>query len=78
MLFDEPLVNLDYKLREGEFDPAKRRDIIIKMQKIIQDDAATLVFGYPQTNMISSKAVEHADIKPCDYYWITKDITPAK
>ena len=62
----------------SEFDPAKRRDIIIKMQKIIQDDAATLVFGYPQTNMISSKAVEHADIKPCDYYWITKDITPAK
>lgn len=62
----------------SEFDPAKRRDIIIKMQKIIQDDAATLIFGYPQTNMISSKAVEHADIKPCDYYWITKDITPAK
>ena len=62
----------------SEFDPAKRRDIIIKMEKIIQDDAATLVFGYPQTNMISSKAVEHADIKPCDYYWITKDITPAK
>ena len=62
----------------SEFDPAKRRDIIIKMEKILQDDAATLVFGYPQTNMISSKAVEHADIKPCDYYWITKDITPAK
>ena len=62
----------------SEFDPAKRRDIIIKMEKILQDDAATLVFGYPQTNMISNKAVEHADIKPCDYYWITKDITPAK
>ena len=62
----------------SEFDPAKRRDIIIKMEKILQDDAATVVFGYPQTNMISNKAVEHADIKPCDYYWITKDITPAK
>ena len=62
----------------SEFDPAKRRDIIIKMEKIIQDDAATLVFGYPQTNMVSNKTVEHADIKPCDYYWITKDITPAK
>ena len=62
----------------SEFDPAKRRDIIIKMEKILQDDAATVVFGYPQTNMVSNKAVEHADIKPCDYYWITKDITPAK
>lgn len=62
----------------SEFDPAKRRDIIIKMEKILQDDAATVVFGYPQTNMVSSKAVEHADIKPCDYYWITKDIVPAK
>lgn len=62
----------------GEFDPAKRKEIIIKMEKIIQDTAATLVFGYPKTNMISNKNVEHADIKPCDYYWITKDITPAK
>lgn len=63
---------------ESEFDPAKRREIIIKMQKIIQNDAATLVFGYPQTNMISSKKVKNANIKPCDYYWVTKDIAPAE
>ena len=61
----------------GEFDPAKRRDIIIQMEKILQDTSATLVFGYPQTNMISTSAVAHADIKPCDYYWITDKITPA-
>ena len=62
----------------SEFDPAKRRDIIIKMQKIVQDDAATLIFGYPQTNMVSNKSVQNANIYPCDYYWVTKEITPAK
>lgn len=61
-----------------EFDPAKRKEIIEQMEKIIQDDAATLVFGYPQTNMISSKKVKNADIKPCDYYWVTKNIVPAE
>ena len=61
-----------------EFDPAKRKEIIEQMEKIIQDDAATLVFGYPQTNMISSKKVKNADIKPCDYYWVTKSIVPAE
>lgn len=61
-----------------EFDPAKRKEIIEKMEKIIQDDAVTLVFGYPQTNMISNKKVKNADIKPCDYYWVTKNIIPAE
>lgn len=61
-----------------EFDLAKRKEIIEKMEKIIQDDAATLVFGYPQTNMISNKKVKNADIKPCDYYWVTKNIIPAE
>ena len=61
-----------------EFDPAKRRALIIDMQKIIMEDAASLVFGYPETNMISSKAVANAKIMPCDYYWLTKDVKPAK
>lgn len=62
----------------SEFDPAKRREIIFQMQKIIQDDAATLVFGYPQTNMVSNLSVTNANIKPCDYYWVTPEIAPAK
>lgn len=61
-----------------EFDPAKRRELAIEMQKIILDDAASLVFGYPQTNMVSNKSVADAEILPCDYYWLTKDIKPAK
>lgn len=62
----------------GEFDPAKRRDIIIQMEKILQDDAMCLIFAYPQTNMVSNTSVVNADIRPCDYYWVTKNIAPAK
>ncbi len=61
-----------------EFDPAKRRELIIQMEKLILDDAAILVFGHPQTNMVSNKSVANAEILPCDYYWLTKEISPAK
>ena len=60
-----------------EFDPAKRRELIIEMQKVILDDAASLVFGHPQTNMVSNKSIANAEILPCDYYWLTKDIKSA-
>lgn len=60
-----------------EFDPAKRRELVIEMQKIILDDAASLVFGHPQTNMVSNKSIANAEILPCDYYWLTKDIKSA-
>jgi peptide/nickel transport system substrate-binding protein len=61
-----------------EFDPAKRRQLVIDMQKIILDDAATIIFGYPQTNMISNNSIANAEILPCDYYWLTKEIKPAQ
>lgn len=61
-----------------EFDPAKRRQLVIDMQKIILDDAATIIFGYPQTNMISNTSIANAEILPCDYYWLTKEIKPAQ
>ena len=56
-----------------EFDPAKRRQILIDMQKILLEDAATIIFGYPTTNIISRKNIANADIQTCDYYWLTKD-----
>lgn len=61
-----------------EFDPAKRREIVIDMQKIVMKDSGALIFGYPQTNMVSNKTVKNANIMPCDYYWITKEIAPAQ
>mgnify|MGYP000396968082 FL=1 len=60
-----------------EFDAAKRRELVTKMQQILLDDAATIIFGYPETNMVSSKAVANAEMLPCDYYWLTKEIKPA-
>ena len=60
-----------------EFDKSKRRDIIISMQKIIMDDAAAIIFGYPQTNIISNKSITGAKIQACDYYWLTQDWKPA-
>ena len=61
-----------------EFDPAKRREIVVEMQKIILEEAGTVIFGYPQTNMVSNLTVTGAEIQPCDYYWLTKDTKPAK
>jgi len=61
-----------------EFDPAKRKALVIDMQKIIMNDGAAIIYGTPLTNMVSSKAVTGAEIFPCDYYWFTTDIKPAK
>ena len=60
-----------------EFDPAKRRQLVIDMQKVVLEDCATIVFGFPRTNIISNTTIKNASIQPCDYYWITKDWAPA-
>lgn len=71
--FDE----MSHKLM-SEFDPAKRKQLVIDMQKVIMKDGVGVIFGTPMTNMVSSKAVTGAEIFPCDYYWLTTDIKPAK
>ena len=70
----------DAKLEQlsTEFDSAKRRQLIIELQQILLDDAASIFFGYPQTNIISSKRVAGVKMYPSDYYWITNLIKPAK
>ena len=60
-----------------EFDPAKRRQMVIDMQKIVLEDCATIVFGYPRTNIVSNTSIKNSGILPCDYYWVTKDWVPA-
>ena len=47
-------------------------------EKILLDDAATIIYGHPQTNLVSSAKVANADIQACDFYWLTKDWQPAK
>ena len=61
-----------------EFDKDKRRQLIIEMEQILLDDGAALFLGYPETNIISSKSVTGVKMLPSDYYWVTKDIKPAK
>lgn len=61
-----------------EFDPAKRRDLIMQIQQVLMDDGAALFLGYPQTNIISNKALSGVKMFPSDYYWVTNLIKPAK
>ena len=61
-----------------EFDPAKRRQLMIDIQQIIMNDGAGLFLGYPETNIISSTKITGATMYPSDYYWITNKIRPAK
>lgn len=75
--FSDPAYDALSAQLAGEFDPAKRRNIVIEMEKIMMNDAGTIILGYPKTNMISSKRILNANVYPCDYYWITKDIKPA-
>ena len=58
-----------------EFDAAKRKDMIVKIQQLIMNDAATLFFGYETTFLYSNKSVEELKMYPMDYYWITKDVS---
>ena len=62
----------------GEFDVAKRRETVIRMEKILMDDAAVVVYGYPGTNLVSRQGIEGARVFPCDFYWLTGDIKPAE
>ena len=70
----------DAKLEQlsSEFDTAKRRELIIELQQILLNDAASIFFGYPQTNLISNKKIAGVKMYPSDYYWITNLIKPAK
>ena len=53
--------------------------LIVRMQQILIDDAATLVHGYYNSTFASRVfAVRGADITPIDYYWITTKIQPAE
>ena len=60
-----------------EFDPAKRRALMVEMEKAVLEEVPVIVYGYPRTNIISKTEIANADIQPCDYYWITKDWKPA-
>lgn len=70
---------LDAKFAQlsAEFDKAKRRQLMIEIQQIIMNDSAGLFLGYPQTNIVASKALGGVVMYPSDYYWLTSKIKPA-
>ena len=60
-------------------DENEREELIIQLQQILINDAATLVHGYYNSTMASRvDKVSGADISPMDYYWITTGIRPAE
>lgn len=60
-------------------DEEEQLSLIIELQQILIDDAATLVHGYYNSTFASrADAVSGADIVPMDYYWITTKIKPAE
>ena len=66
-----------YEQLEDETDMNTRKEIVEKLQQNIIDNAGALVFGYYNSNMVSTKNVKGADISTADYYWITYEIKPA-
>ena len=76
--YSNPEVDAKLDALNVEFDPAKRRQLIIDIEQLYLNDAASLFLGYPYTNIVSSKKIKNAIMHPADYYWITKDIAPAK
>ena len=59
-------------------DEGARKELIVKIQQAIMDDAATVFFGYENTFLISKSAVEGLVMYPMDYYWVTADMKMAE
>lgn len=63
---------------EVEFDLARRRQIIIDVQQLIMNDAASLFYAYPETNIVyNTKMLQGVKMVPSGYYWLTKNVRPA-
>lgn len=61
-----------------EFDADTREKLVIKIQQLIMNDAATVFFGYETTYLFSNTRVTGVQMFPMDYYWLTKDIALAE
>ena len=59
-------------------DEDARKELIVKIQQAIMDDAATVFFGYENTFLISKSTVEGLVMYPMDYYWVTADMKMAE
>lgn len=76
--YSNPEVDAVLDQLSTEFDTAKRRELVIRAQQLIMNDAASVFYAYPETNIISSKKITGVEMLPADYYWLTKEIKPAQ
>lgn len=60
------------------FEEDARKDLVMQIEQLIMDDAATVFFGYETTYLFSSTSVTGVEMYPMDYYWLTKDIALAE
>lgn len=75
--YSNPEYDALYEKLMLELDHEKRVDIITELQQILIDDAATIVYGYYNSSMISrADKVVGANIATIDYYWLTTEIKP--
>ncbi|MDY2627705.1 MAG: ABC transporter substrate-binding protein [Lachnospiraceae bacterium] len=68
----------EYEKLAGETDMEKRKEIFKNLQQIMIDDVASICYGSYNFNICATSAVEGVHSYTCDYYWVTKDIKPAK
>jgi len=76
--YSNPEYDALYEELMVELNQEQRLELITKLQQILIDDAATIVYGYYNSSMISAANVAGADIATIDYYWLTTDIRPAE
>lgn len=76
--YSNPALDRILEQLSTEFDPDARRELVIAAQQIILNDAASIFYAYPETNIVSSKKITGVRMFPADYYWLTKDIRPAQ
>lgn len=69
--YNNPKVDALLDELSSEFDPDKRRELIIEIQQLIMDDCATIFFGYETAYLISSTKLKNVVMYPMDYYWLT-------
>ncbi len=58
------------------FDPARRSELAVEMQRILLEDDAFVFVSHLQMSMISRSGVTGLVAHPCDFYEITADLKP--
>ncbi|MDR2350551.1 MAG: ABC transporter substrate-binding protein, partial [Deltaproteobacteria bacterium] len=68
--YSNPEVDALFADLKGEFDPAKREEIIAKVQVALLNDPGYIFYVYPKSNMVYNKKLAGVETLPVDYYWV--------